>query len=47
MQSRGYSGHIAHVHERPLSPIAWTALVIGVALFVGFEFSAHLWLPKA
>ncbi len=47
MQSRGYQGHIAHVHERPLSAGAWAALVGGILLAAGFELSAHLWLPHA
>jgi len=47
MQSRGYSGHIAHVHERPLSNLAWLTLVAGAALLVAFEVSAHLWMWKA
>ena len=46
MQARGYSGHIAHVHERPLSSAAWLCLVLGIALLAAFEVSGHLWLPQ-
>lgn len=47
MQSRGYSGQVAHVHERPLSMAAWMSLLLGVVLLVAFEVSGHLWLPQA
>jgi len=47
MQSRGYSGHIAHVHERPLPTSAWLCLVGGGALLVVFEFFGRFWLPHA
>ena len=47
MQSRGYTGHIAHVHERPLGAGSWMALIVGAALLVGFQFSARMWLPHS
>lgn len=47
MQSRGYSGHIAHVHERPLPTSAWLCLAGGVVLLVMFELFGHFWLPHA
>ena len=47
MQSRGYSGHIAHVHERPLRASGWLALIAGVLLLAAFETSAHLWMPHS
>jgi cobalt/nickel transport system permease protein len=47
MQSRGYTGHIAHVHERPLRATGWTALVGGAVLLAAFELTAHLWMPHS
>jgi len=47
MQSRGYTGHIAHVHERPLGSVGWIVLVGGFLLLAGFELTAHLWLPHS
>lgn len=46
MQSRGYTGHIAHIHERPLGR-GWLALLVGAALLVAFEVTARRWLPHA
>jgi cobalt/nickel transport system permease protein len=47
MQSRGYSGHIAHVHERPLRATGWLALGAGAALLGAFELTAYLWMPHS
>lgn len=47
MQSRGYTGHIAHVHERPLRAGGWAALAAGAVLLLAFEVTAHRWLPHA
>ena len=47
MQSRGYSGHIPHVHERPLRATGWLALIAGVALLGAFQVSARLWMPHS
>ena len=46
MQSRGYTGHIAHVHERPLGR-GWLALIAGAVLLVAFQVTARLWLPHS
>ena len=47
MQSRGYSGHIAHVHERPLGAGSWFVLVAGAILLAGFSVSSRVWLPHS
>lgn len=47
MQSRGYTGNVAHVHNRPLTLRAWAALGAATALLVVFELTAHSWLPHS
>jgi cobalt/nickel transport system permease protein len=46
MQSRGYTGNIAHVHEQPFGK-AWAALIFGAVLLVTFEIAARTWLPHS
>lgn len=47
MQSRGYTGQIAHLHDRPLRAQSWMLLGSGIALAVMFQFAARQWLPRA
>lgn len=47
MQSRGYRGQIAHVHDRPFRPISWLTLCAGVAAAVTFQFVARQWFPHS
>lgn len=47
MQSRGYTGHLTHLHDRPFVGTAWAALVAGALLLTAFELSAHAWLPRS
>lgn len=47
MQSRGYTGQVRHLHDKPLPAPQWAALIAGVALLAAFEFTAHAWLPHS
>ncbi len=47
MQSRGYRGQIAHLHERPLALTAWATLCGGLLMAVMFQFAARQWLPHS
>ncbi len=47
MQSRGYTGQVRHLHDRPLPALQWVALAAGFGLLAAFEISAHVWLPRA
>lgn len=47
MQSRGYSGHIRHLHDRPFPRAQLLVLVGAFALLAAFEVTAHAWLPHA
>ncbi len=47
MQSRGYTGQVRHLHDKPLPAPQWVALVTGVLLLAAFEVTAHAWLPHS
>lgn len=47
MQSRGYSGHVRHIHDRPFPRPQLAILAMAVAVLTVFEISAHAWLPHA
>lgn len=47
MQSRGYSGHVRHIHDRPFPRPQLAILAMAVAVLAVFEISAHAWLPHA
>lgn len=47
MQSRGYTGHIAHLHDRPLRGSSWFLLGLGLATAVAFQLVARQWLPHS
>lgn len=47
MQSRGYTGRVRHLHDKPLPMPQWAALIAGVALLAAFEITAHAWLPHS
>lgn len=47
MQSRGYTGQVRHIHERPFPAPQWAILVAGFLLLIVFEITAHLWLPHS
>jgi cobalt/nickel transport system permease protein len=47
MQSRGYAGHIRHLHDRPFPRPQLALLALAVAALLAFEISAHTWLPRA
>jgi len=47
MQSRGYAGHLRHLHDRPFPRPQLALLAAAVALLVAFELSAHTWAPRA
>lgn len=47
MQSRGYTGHIRHIHDRPFPRGQVLVLAAALALLAAFEVTAHTWLPRA
>lgn len=47
MQSRGYTGHIRHIHDRPFPRNQWFVLLAALLLLAAFEVTAHAWLPHA
>ena len=47
MQSRGYTGQVRHLHDKPLPAPQWAALIAGFVLLVAFEVTAHAWLPHS
>ncbi len=47
MQSRGYTGHIRHIHDRPFPRAQALVLFTALALLAAFEVTAHAWLPRA
>jgi cobalt/nickel transport system permease protein len=46
MQSRGYAGHLRHLHDRPFPRPQLALLLIAVAGLAAFELSAHTWVPR-
>lgn len=47
MQSRGYAGHLRHLHDRPFPRAQLVLLGAVVLALVAFELSAHTWVPRA
>ena len=47
MQSRGYTGQVRHLHDRPFPAAQWGALAAGIVLLAAFQISARVWLPHS
>lgn len=46
MQSRGYQGHLRHLHDRPFPRPQLALLAAAVLLLAAFELTAHTWMPR-
>lgn len=47
MQSRGYAGHLRHLHDRPFPRPQLLLLTAAILALAAFELSAHTWVPRA